>query len=75
MSALAEPLDPSNTVAAQERVDLRRSLLQLLQTVGQVLSQDILVALGSDAGNVSPIHQSWNLTSLSFIHLSPNSYL
>nr|CDS31793.2 exportin T [Hymenolepis microstoma] len=52
MSALAEPLDPSQMVAVRERVDLRQSLLQLLQTVGQVLSQDILVALGPDAGNI-----------------------
>ncbi|VUZ42029.1 unnamed protein product [Hymenolepis diminuta] len=52
MSALTEPLDPSQMVAMRERIDLRRSLLQLLQTVGQVLSQDILVALGPDAGNI-----------------------
>lgn len=53
MSSLAEPLDPSQTVAVRERIDLRRTFLQLLQTVGQVLSQDILVVLGPDAGNVS----------------------
>ncbi|KAM7540420.1 hypothetical protein Aperf_G00000039194 [Anoplocephala perfoliata] len=52
MSSLAEPLDASQTVAMRERTDLHRTLLQLLQTVGQVLSRDILVVLGPDAGNI-----------------------
>ena len=53
MNALTEPLEPNHSDAVLERSALRRTLLQLLQTIGQVLPQGILVALGADAPNVS----------------------
>ncbi len=53
LAALSEPLHESQLVAMEERKTLRRGLLQLLQGIGQVLPQGILVALGADAANVS----------------------
>ncbi|KAL5967087.1 Exportin-T [Taenia solium] len=52
MRALAEPLEATQMVAITERCALRRALLQILQSIGQVLPQGILIALGSDAANV-----------------------
>ncbi|KAL5112843.1 Exportin-T [Taenia crassiceps] len=52
MSALAEPLEVGQMAAMTERCALRRTLLQALQAIGQVLPQGILIALGSDAANV-----------------------
>lgn len=56
MRALAEPLEATQMAAVTERCALRRALLQLLQSIGQVLPQGILIALGSDAANVSLLH-------------------
>ncbi|VDM25102.1 unnamed protein product [Hydatigera taeniaeformis] len=52
MSALAEPLEATQMPAMMERCALRRALLQVLQAIGQVLPEGILIALGSDAANV-----------------------